>query len=231
MKKPPSLSSSTLFDSTPPPTKEPTPFETPPQSSLKNTDEQTMQDGYLTFETSPEKTPSKNDEEPPFAPDLESFHPLAMVVYELQPTLVNIDLNTPLEVDEDHQTAPQEPPNQNQMAPHQKNINISKTKRKIPPKKAKSTPNPNTRNSKRLRSVVGTKKTNSVDETVYEIPDLDGEPEQTTPLAEKTASPLKPKPKNDKKVSKPSVKASAPKPKPKPNLKDKGKQKETSQQE
>ena len=145
-----------------------------------------------------------------------------------QSTPVNIDLNAPVEVDEDHQTAPQEPsqmnpPNQNKMAPYLRNV-----KRKVPPQKAKSAPNPSSRKSMRLRSVVGTKKTNSVDKTVYEIPDSDGEPEQNTPLAEKTSSHLKPKPKSNKKVSKPAVKVCVPKPKPKPAEKDKGKQKETA---
>jgi hypothetical protein len=222
--KPPSSPTSPRFDLTPPPTKETTPFETPPQSPLKNTVEQTMQDGYLTTETTPEKTPSKNDEELPFIPDPESFHPLAMVVYvEPQPTFVNLNLNPPTEAVEEQQTAPQEPPNLNKMAPHLRNA----TKRKMPPKKAKSAPNPRPRKSLRLRSAVGTRKTNSVDTTVHEISDSDEETEPPTPLVEKTPSPLKPKPKSSKKVSKPSVKASIPKPKPKPTVKDKGKQKQT----
>jgi len=98
----------------------------------------------------------------------------------------------------------------------------------MPPKKAKSAPNPRPRKSMRIRSVVGTKKTNSVDITVHEIPDSDEEIEPSTPLAEKTLSPLKPKPKSNKKVSKPPVKISVPKPKPKPTEKDKGKQKQTA---
>jgi len=224
MKKPPSPSSSPVFDSTPPPTKETTPFETPPQSPLKNTVEPTMQDGYF---TSPEKTPLKNDEETPFIPDPESFHPLAMVLYiEPQPAPVNIDLNTPAKVVEENQTVPQEPPNQNKMAPHLRNA-----KRKMPPKKAKSAPNPRPRKSMRIRAAIGTKKTNSIDTTIHKILDSDEETEPSTPLAEKTPSPLKPKPKSNKKVSKPSVKIPVPKPKPKPTEKDKGKQKQTAQAE
>ncbi|AES97742.1 hypothetical protein MTR_5g059190 [Medicago truncatula] len=222
------LSSPPLFDSTPPPTKETTPFVTPPQSPLNNSTEPIMQDGYLTTETTPEKTPLKNNEELPFIPDPESFHPLAMVLYvEPKPTSVKLNLNTPRIVVEDQPTAPQEPPNLNKMAPHLRNI----TKRKLPPKKAKSAPNPRPRKSQRLRSAVGTKKTNSVDTTVHEISDSDEETEPTTPLAEKTPSPLKPKPKSNKKVSKPPIKVSVPKPKPKPTVKDKGKQKQTAQPE
>ena len=167
----------------------------------------------------------KNVGEPHFEPDLESFHPLAMVVYEPQPTPVNINLNTPLEVDET--VSQKNPPNQNKMTPHLRNLN----KRKVPPKKAKSAPNPNTRKSKRLRYVMCTKNTNSVDETVYEIHDSDGESEPSSHVAKKTSSPLKPKPKSNKKVSKAYVKAYVPKPKPKHTLKDKGKQKETSRPE
>jgi len=101
----------------------------------------------------------------------------------------------------------------------------------MPPKKAKPAHIPSTRKSTRLRSVMCTKKTNSVDETVYEIHDSDGESEPTTPVIEKTSSPLKPKPKAAKKVSKPFFKASAPRPKAKPTSKDKGKQKETARPE
>ncbi|AES78759.1 hypothetical protein MTR_7g045120 [Medicago truncatula] len=198
-------SSSPPFDSTPQSPKETTPFETPPQSTLNNSTEQIMQDDYLTTETTPEKTPLKNDEELPFIPDPESFHPLAMVLYvEPQPTSVNLNFNTPREVVEDQQTAPQEPPSLNKMAPNLRNA----TKRKFSPKKAKSAPNPRPRKSLRLRFAVGTKKINSVDTTVHEISDSDEEIEPSTPLAEKTPSPIKPKPKSIKKVLKPPIKES-----------------------
>ena len=185
---------------------------------------------------SPPKPHQKNsielDEDFPFTLDPKSFPPLAMVMYvEPQPTAININLNISTEAVEEQQTAPQEPSQTNpldlnKMAPHLRNV-----KRKMPPKKAKYFPIPSTRKSKRLRSVMCTKKTNSVDETVYEIHDSEGESEPTTPVIEKTSSPLKSKPKADKKVSKPSVKASVPKPKPKQTVKDKGKQKQTAQLE
>jgi len=155
-----------------------------------------------------------------------------MVVYvEPRPSPINTDLNTPTEVFEDHQTvshkpSQKNPPNLNKMAPHLRNV-----KRKMPPKKAKSAPIPSSGKSKRLRSVMCTKRTNSVDETVYEIHDSYGESEPTTLVIEKTSSPLKLKPKANKKVSKPFVKAFVPRPKAKPTSKDKGKQKETARLE